>query len=70
MKGELTMKNILIVLLIILCILLGCALSFLITAGLVKLIFILLGLKFSWKIAGAIWLALIMIAGVVRSGKN
>ena len=58
------MKKSLFVICIILCILLGCAVSFLISAGILKLICILLGLHFSWKIAAAVWLALVLIAGV------
>ena len=58
------MKKVVFVTVIILCILLGCAASFLISAGILKLITILLGLHFSWKIAAAIWLMLVLIAGV------
>ena len=64
------MKKVVFVSVIILCILLGCAVSFFITAGIVKLIFILLGLKFTWKIAAVVWLVMVLIAGVTGAGRR
>lgn len=61
------MKKVLLVLLIIVAILLCCSVSFLFTAGIVKLITILLGLHFSWKIAAVVWLVLILIAGATKA---
>ena len=57
------MKKLVFVLLIILVILLGSAVSFLFTAGIVKLITVLTGLNFTWKIAVVVWLVMVLIAG-------
>ena len=43
--------------------------SFLITAGIIKVITLLLGLAFSWKIALVVWLILFLISMFVKSNK-
>ena len=50
--------------LIILLFILLCGLSFLITAGILKLIFACFGLAFSWKIALGVWLILFLLNGI------
>ena len=50
--------------LIILLFILLCGLSFLITAGILKLIFACFGLAFSWKIALGTWLILFLLNGI------
>ena len=57
------MKKLVFVLLIILVVLLGGAVSFLFTAGIVKLITIVTGITFTWKIAVVVWLVMVLIAG-------
>ena len=52
------------ILLIILLFILLCGLSFLITAGIIKLIFVCFGLAFSWKIALGVWLILFLLNGI------
>lgn len=52
------------ILLIILLFILLNGLSFLITAGIVKLIFVCFGLAFSWKIALETWLILSLLNGI------
>ena len=49
---------------IILLFILLCGLSFLITAGIIKLIFVCFGLAFSWKIALGTWLILLLLNGI------
>ena len=53
--------------LIILLFILLNGLSFLITAGILKLIFVCFGLTFSWKIALGIWLILFLLNGIVST---
>ena len=52
------------ILLIILLFILLNGLSFLITAGILKLIFACFGLAFSWKIALGTWLILFLLNGI------
>ena len=52
------------ILLTILLFILLCGLSFLITAGILKLIFACFGLAFSWKIALGTWLILLLLNGI------
>ena len=44
-------------------------LSFLVTAGLYKLIAVLLGIVFSWKIALVIWLIALFISWWIKGNK-
>lgn len=41
-------------------------LSFLITAGIIKLITICFGLTFSWSVATGIWLTMILLRNIFR----
>lgn len=45
-------------------------LSFLITAGILKLIFACFGLAFSWKIALGVWLILLILNGIGSATKT
>ena len=42
------------------------AISWLITCGLVKLITLCFGLGFSWLVATGVWLLLILIRGIIK----
>lgn len=58
------------ILLIILLFILLNGLSFLITAGILKLIFACFGLAFSWKIALGVWLILVLLNGIGSATKT
>ena len=58
------------ILLIILLFILLCGLSFLITAGIAKLIFVCFGLAFSWKTALGVWLILLILNGIGSATKT
>lgn len=47
----------------------GYALSWIITVGLIKLITLCFGLGFSWLIATGIWLVLLILSSFFRSSK-
>ena len=49
---------------IVIAILIG--LSFLITAGIIKLITVCFGLTFSWSVATGIWLTMILLKSIFR----
>ena len=44
----------------------GIVLSWLVNCGIIKLITICFGLRFSWAVATGIWLTLILIGGTIR----
>ena len=58
------------ILLTILLFILLYGLSFLITAGIAKLIFVCFGLAFSWKIALGVWLILVLLNGIGSATKT
>lgn len=45
------------------------ALSWIITCGIIKLITMLLGLSFSWTIATAIWLVMLLLRSIFSGNK-
>lgn len=69
MKKSKVMKILAVITLVVL----GCAiigLSWIATCGIIKLITMCFGLKFSWSIATGIWLVLFLLKEIFGRGKN
>ncbi len=51
---------------LVLIVIVYCGISFLVSAGIIKLITLCFGIAFSWKIALGIWLILVLISRFFR----
>ena len=63
-------KTLSVIILTIVLLLIGCALSIVVTCGIIKLITICFGLKFKWSVAIGIWLIMCLLSAIFKSGNG
>lgn len=63
-------KTLSVIILTIVLLLIGCALSLVVTCGIIKLITICFGLKFKWSVAVGIWLIMCLLSVIFKSGNG
>ena len=63
-------KTLSVIILTIVLLLIGCALSLVVTCGIIKLITICFGLKFKWSVAIGIWLIMCLLSEIFKSGNS
>ena len=63
-------KTLSVIILTIILLIIGCALSLVVTCGIIKLITICFGLKFKWSVAIGIWLIMCLLSEIFKSGNS
>lgn len=61
-------KTLSVIILTIVLLIIGCALSIVVTCGIIKLITICFGLKFKWSVAIGTWLIMCLLSAIFKSG--
>ena len=63
-------KTLSVIILTIVLLIIGCALSLVVTCGIIKLITICFGLKFKWSVSIWIWLIMCLLSEIFKSGNG
>ena len=63
-------KTLSVIVLTIVLLIISCALSLVVTCGIIKLITICFGLKFKWPVAIGIWLIMCLLSEIFKSGNG
>lgn len=61
-------KTLSVIILTIVLLIISCALSLVVTCGIIKLITICFGLKFKWSVAIGIWLIMCLLSAIFKYG--
>ena len=63
-------KTLSVIVLTIVLLLISCALSLVVTCGIIKFITICFGLKFKWSVDVGIWLIMCLLSTIFKSGNS